>query len=446
MTTAGNAPQLAFDAQAQVLGPLLCYPETVGEVLLQVQDEDFPDPPFRAIFRAVRQLYAAGRPVDGLTVADVLGSGYRDLLAEIVTVTVTGANVMEYVRILRHAARLRRLRELGEQLAASEDLDTAQTLVDEINTRTRDRSGVRVTTMQQAYDAFLDRQGEDRPPPYLTWGIPALDDKIHVEAGDLIVLGGYPSAGKTALALQFARHIARGKRVGYFYLENNDRKLFDRIVSATAMVPFTRIKTHTLDETDFRAVLSVREQLTQPQLELIEASGMTTMDVRSTALARHYDLIAIDYLQKLRGDRSGRGLSDFERVSRISSDLQELGQQTGITVIALSQLSRPDKRSDGPAAPTMASLRQSGQIEQDADVVMLLYMEDPGKTAQRTLKLAKNKEGLAGIAMRMTFDGDTQTFARVAPREEPPQRQRPRQTSFWEEIQDAGDLPFPEGR
>ena len=312
------------------------------------------------------------------------------------------------------------------------------------------KPGVKITTMEQAYGDFLDRHADGVKPDYLTWGITALDEKVHVEPGDFMVLGGYPSAGKTALALQFCRHIARGKRVGYFYLENNDRKLFDRVVSSVSMVPFQKIKTHDLGEADFHAIVSMQEQLTSPKLEFIGASGMTVSDIRAVALSRHYDMIVVDYLQKIRGDRSR--MTDFERVSQISSDLQELGQQTGIYVMALSQLSRPEKKNGKTPAPTMASLRQSGQIEQDADVVMLVYCEDESQPRLRTLKLAKNKEGMANIAMRMVFDGDTQTFSRVSPKQEPNTRQKPRQQSFWGDgsdwmqIPDGPDNPFTEDK
>ena len=259
-----------------------------------------------------------------------------------------------------------------------------------------------------------------------------------MEPGDLIILGGYPSAGKTALALQFTRHIASAKRVGYFYLENNDRKLFDRIVSSVSMVNFQKIKTYDLGEDDFHAIVSMQEHLTSPKLEFVGASGMTVSDIRSVSLSRHYDLIVVDYLQKIKGDRSR--MTDFERVSQISSDLQELGRQTGIYVLALSQLSRPEKKNGKTPAPTMASLRQSGQLEQDADVVMLVYCEDESMPKLRTLKLAKNKEGIANIAMRMVFDGDTQTFSRISPKEEP-KKQPPRQQSFWGDGSDWMKLP-----
>ena len=443
MSSGAVLADVAFNAQARVLGPMLVEPSVVGEVLLAVSDSEFTEGRYRLIYQAIRKLYNDGKPVDGLTVNDALGGNYNELLAEIINQTVTATNVMEYVAILKRSALQMHLAELGGKLAEAGDLDASLALVDAINALNCGKSGVRITTLQQAYTEFLDRHADGNEAPYLRWGISALDEKVHVEAGDLVVLGGYPSAGKTALALQFARYIAKDHRVGYFYLENNDKKLFDRVVSATTMVPFTRIKTHKLGEDDFRAIIGMQEQLTTPQLEFVCASGMTVSDIRSIALAKHYDLLVVDYLQKIRGDRSRRNMSDFERVTQISSDLQELGQQTGIHVLALSQLSRPEKKNGKTPAPTMASLRQSGQIEQDADVIMLVYAEDDSRPRLRTLKLAKNKEGQANIAMRMVFEGDTQTCSRIEPQEPPAthQRQKPRQQSFWGDGSDWQQIP-----
>ena len=444
--------QVAIEAQYSVLGAMLIDPECVGEVLLRVKDQEFIEPSYRLVYQAIRKLYNAGRPTDPLSVNDALGGDSKQLLADCMDLTCTAANVMEWVEILKRRALQYRLAELGDKLAEAVDLDEALGYVDEINAASCQKEGVKITSLSKAYEEFLDRHGEETQPPYLTWGIASIDDNVHIERGDMVILGGYPSAGKTALALQFCRHLGRDKRVGYFYLENNDKKLFDRIVSSTTMVSFGRIKKHELEEDDFHAIVSMRDRILAPQIDFVAASGMTVADIRSTALARHYDVVAVDYLQKIRGDRSRRGMSDFERVSQVSSDLQDMGQQTGITVLALSQLSRPEKKTGEAQAPTMASLRQSGQIEQDADVVFLVYRTEENDSRKRTLKIAKNKEGESNLVMKMIFDGDTQTFSRGAPShvQEPRQRQKPRQQSFWgdgsdwQQVSDSKDNPFRE--
>ena len=441
--------ELATEAQINVLGSMLIDPETVGPLLHQLAAEDFIEGRYRNIFQAIKRLQGQGKDPDPLLVNDALGGNYREILAGLMEVTPTSANAEEYAAILRRAALQYHLAELGEQLtaAAASGLDEARAVADKITALACEKPGVRVTNLRQCYQEFLDRHEDGKKPAYFTWGIPALDGRIYVEPGDFTVLGGYPSAGKTALALQMSFHIAEKKRVGYFYYENNDRKLFDRLVALKARVSFGKIKRYDLQEEDFEQIVAVQNALTAPALEFVDASGMTAADVRAMALSRHYELVVVDYLQKIPGSRGRRGLSDFERVSEVSGDLQNLGRQTGTAVLALSQLTRPEK---GRAPePGMHSFRQSAKNEQDEDVALLLYKEagKDQKTA-RVLKIGKNKEGEANLAMRMYFDGDTQSFSRVFP--SPERQEKPRQkaqVSFWDgwkEVPDDGDNPFTE--
>lgn len=410
------ATELAIEAQINVLGSMLIDPEVIGPVLHQLTAEDFLEGRYRNIFQAIKKLQGQGKDPDPLVVNDALGGNYREILAELMECTPTSANAEVYAAVLHREALQYHLAELGEKLAEAADFDAAQAIVDKINALACKKPGVRITNLRQCYEAFLDRHADGKKPPYFTWGIPALDDRIYVEPGDFIVLGGYPSAGKTALALQMTFHIAEKKRVGYFYYENNDKKLFDRLVALKAKVPLGKIKRFDLQEEDFEQIVAVQKSLVSPALEFIDASGMTAADVRALALSRHYELVVVDYLQKIPGSRERRGLGDFERVSEVSGDLQSLGRQTGVTVLALSQLSRPDQSKK--SFPGMHSFRQSGQIEQDADVALLLFREnedDPDNNV-RTFKIGKNKEGEAGLALSMDFDGKTQTFSRVFPK------------------------------
>lgn len=439
------ATDLSLNAQCSVLGAMLIDPETVGPILNQLTPDDFPDGRYRAIFLAIKRLQGQGKIPDALTVNAALGGNYRDILAGILEITVTSANAEEYAAICHKTSLQIHLAELGTQLAAAEgDLEAQLGIVDKLNALTCEKPGVRITSLGQCYQEFLDRHAEGKKPAYFTWGIPALDERIYVEPGDFIVLGGYPSTGKTALALQMAFHIAAGKRVGYFYYENNDKKLFDRLVALNSKVSFGKIKRYDLQKEDFGQIVSVQGPLTSPSLEFVDASGMTTADLRALALSRHHELVVVDYLQKIPGSRGRRGLSDFERVSEVSGDLQNLGRQTGTAVLALSQLSRPEKGKY--VKPGMHSFRQSGQIEQDADVALLLYKEqgrDP-KTS-RVLEIGKNKEGEAGLGLRMYFDGNTQTFSRVFPQPEQKPKKRASQMDIWSgwtELPDDADNPF----
>ena len=219
--------ELAMEAQINVLGSMLIDSEVVGPLLHRLTVEDFIEGRYRNIFLAVKRLQSQGKEPDPLLVNDALGGNYREILAGLMECTPTSANAMEYAAVLHRAALQYHLAELGEQLAAAaaSSLDEARTVADKITSLACEKPGVRIRDLHQCYEEFLDRHAEGKKPAYFTWGISALDERIYVEPGDFTVLGGYPSAGKTALALQMSFHIAEQKRVGYFYYENNDKSM-----------------------------------------------------------------------------------------------------------------------------------------------------------------------------------------------------------------------------
>ncbi|MCM1233975.1 MAG: hypothetical protein NC489_28035, partial [Ruminococcus flavefaciens] len=174
----------ALNAQVAVLGSMLIDPETVGPMLHQLTADDFTDVRYRHIFQAVKRLQSQGTLPDALTVNDALGGNYRDILAQIIEVTPTSANAEEYAAICRRTALQTHLSELGEQLANAGGLDDAQALVDRINALNCEKPGVRITGLRQCYEEFLTRHADGKKPPYLTWGIPALDGLTLVSNSD----------------------------------------------------------------------------------------------------------------------------------------------------------------------------------------------------------------------------------------------------------------------
>lgn len=448
--------QRLLDAQVGVLGSMLIDPDTVPEVLSRVRDADFAEEKYRLVFQAIQARFRAGQAIDPILVRETLGGGvdspWTSILQGLMDVTTTAAHVDDYVDALRASVTLSNLRTLGSQLAEADRLEDAQTLLDQMRAQQVSRPNVQAMDMAEGLERFLDRHNGENKPKYLSWGVPVLDERIFAEPGDMVVLGGYPSDGKTALALQFAFGIGKSHRVGFFSYESTRDKLFDRTVSRAAMLSYTKIKRNQLTEADYRDLLELRPQLTAPQLTLVDAAGMTVMDIQAYSQAHRYDVVFVDYLQKIAAPRGARQ-SDFERVSAISSSLQQFGRITGTTVVALSQLSRPDRDKDGKIRPpTLSDLRSSGQIEQDADVVLFLYREDYGKKdSNRTLQIAKNKEGEALDWVNFRFDGDIQTFTRIAPVPEPPaekprrEKQPPRQVSFWADGGSFEDTPWGKG-
>ena len=395
-----------INAQCAVLGSLLISPELTGEVMTKVRPEDFGNNDCRLIYQAITGLFLEGKTIDPVVVRERL-SGFPDMgetIRQLMMQTPTAANIWAYVEILREQSRLARLHAIGSRLFEAPSMDAALPLIAEANGVLSSRPGVTRKSAEAMLSDFYDRHSAGKHPEYLSWSFPRMDDKLYTELGDFAVIGGAASAGKTALALQFAWHQARKHRVGFYSLETNDKKLGDRSISTLAGIDMGVIKRSTLTDADWRRVAGCSGEICKRQIEFIQASGMTVDDLRADALAHRYEIIYVDYLQLLKVPKV------YDRtaiVTSISIGLHELSQSNGITVVALSQLNRDGQNG----APTMSSLRESGQIEQDADTIMLLYKEDNDDPySRRVLKFPKNKEGVIGF-IYLDFDGTTQTFS-----------------------------------
>lgn len=395
-----------INAQSAVLGSLLISPELTGEVMTKVRPEDFGNNDCRLIYQAITGLFLEGKTIDPVIVRERL-SGFPDMgetLRQIMVQTPTAANIWAYVEILQEQSRLARLRAIGSKLFEVPTMEAALALISEANGVFSSRPGVTRKSAEALLSDFYARHSEGKHPEYLSWSFPKMDDKLYTELGDFNVIGGAASAGKTALALQFAWHQARKHRVGFYSLETNDKKLGDRSISALAGINMGVIKRSTLTDPDWQRLAGCSGEICKRQIDFIQASGMTVDDLRADALAHRYEIIYVDYLQLLKVPKV------YDRtaiVTSISIGLHELSQSNGITVVALSQLNRDGQNG----APTMSSLRESGQIEQDADTIMLLYKEDNDDPhSRRVLKFPKNKEGVIGL-IYLDFDGETQTFS-----------------------------------
>ena len=432
-------------AEQGVLGSMLIDGEAIGPMLAAVRPEDFQRSENRNIFQAFRELYGQGKACDPILVNEYMGGSYRQYLADLMELTPTAANAEEYARVLRESSRLWRLRTIGDKLAQAEDLESCRKLADQAGLLLCDRSEVRKTDMKQGLKEFFLRHGGGQQKEFIRWGISWLDERLHIGGGDMVVIGGQASSGKTAFALQLAFHIARQKRVGFFSYETGNEKLIDRTVACQTLVSYEKVMTDKLEREDMQQIYEMRRELEEPDMEYLETNGWTVSDIGAYAMARRYDVIVVDYLQKIAVTSQGRYLGDYERVSRVSSDLQQLGRQTGRIIIALSQLSRPGKDGLGP---TMSSLRSSGQIEQDADVVLLLYRENEQDTeSRRKLVIAKNKDGRANEGTLLEFDGDNQRFRRSVswtPPERMRKKKEPAQTSVFRPVAGDGPTPFDE--
>ena len=394
-----------LDAEYSVIGCLLVDPSIAGELLSRTREEDFTIPELRTVYKAAVKLFAAGRPVDAVTIRGVCGAEYNDLLMQCMDVTPTSFGWRTYISAMQEQTRVTRLRTLAAELAEVRTSDRARELLGHAGEILSEKNRTHVVTMEQAVTQFYTEQGEKRR--FISWGFDKLDGRLFSDYGDFVIVAGRPSAGKTALALQMAAHMGRQDKVGFYSLETSTAKLTNRLVANRCLIDFGHINRREMTPEEWERAVKWKKDLTESRIELISAAGWRVDDILHTALNQQHQIVFIDYLQLIRA----AGRNRTEQVTNISLALHEMAQAHGILVVALSQLNRASTdRAD--ATPTLIDLRESGQIEQDADAVLALYI-DPDEDApqnDRKLRVLKNKEGTLG-EFSLAFDGSTQTFA-----------------------------------
>lgn len=394
-----------IEAQHGVLGAMLIDEATVPIVLSATDADDFSGQ-CRTVYQAIRAIFSANQPVDPVVVVDKLGKDYFSFVRDLMEITPTAANVKSYIALAKKQARITKLRDIGQRMADCDTLEELQELLSKAVSLNTDRRGIRAVNTQDALADFYERHSVEKPPEYLKWSIDGLNDQLYIDKGDFMIIGGKPSSGKTAFALQCAWEQAKTKKVGFFSIETSVRKLFDRQMAGCAGVPMENIKRNALNENHWQAVTDfAMGDGNRRNLELISQSGLSISDIQAYSAARGYDVIYIDYLQLLQSS----GKTRYEQVTNLSLDLHRFSQTSGCTVIGLSQLSRENAAS----TPDMGSLRESGQLEQDADAVLLLYLQDDNcPQGPRVLKCAKNKEG-ERFKILLDFDGKYQRFSKA---------------------------------
>lgn len=460
-----------LDAQVGVLGSMLLDEECVGMAISRLAAADFITREYRTIFETMQKLFREGLPTDAISVREKLGakvdSGWTRLLKDILDVTPTTANADGYIKLLKEASMLYQLRSLGDALSASATIEDARSVLDKAMHLQVSRPGIHALTFEDGYAQFFDRHSGTEAVEHLEWAIIQLNEVLQAELGNIVVIGAYPGDGKTAFALQCAAKFGQKHRVGYFSFESKSERLYDRHVSRTALISSKDIAANALTEEQFADIITLKKSIAGPDVTIIDASGMTALDIVAYSQAKHYDVIIVDYLQQVE-QPSGPYMRDFERVTAVSRELQKFAVRTDTAVIELSQLNRPDrvkvqyKGEDGTKRvksvqppPTMADLRSSGQIEQDADIILMLWREDYDvKDSPRIIRIEKNRNGEAYDMVRCKFDGDHQMFTRIEPRRDPYNGWTPKkppadvQTSFWadgpawKEVKGEAATPF----
>lgn len=405
----------ALEAQHSVIGSMLIDSSCVGLVVSKLTENDFTDTACRNAFAAAKRLYATGKPVDRITLQDAVGGGaeWAKWAKELEYITPTSANVAAYADIVSEQASFFAMRAKAQELLdTAVNLESASKLVKSMSGLMVSSNQVHTWTAAELAKDFIKRLTSKDPPEYLKWGIPKADKRTKASLGDFIILAGYASAGKTLLSIQMALTQAKKYRVGYYTLETQPEKMADRLFAYLAGLSLSGIKDHTLRPQEIELAKKAADIfVSHTPIEFTQAANWTVEDIAAHAVSRGYQIIYIDYLQLIRGE----GSTEEARLSKISTGLKLFGQATKTTVVSLAQLHRSNEKdkSGKKIEPDMHSIRGSGQIEQDADVIFIVFKKNlEDNTSERIFKVAKNKDGPLARA-ELQFNGATMTMTEI---------------------------------
>lgn len=435
--------------EQSVLGALLIQPELTGRAAVALRDEDFQAAPARLVWQTLRRLWASGSAIDPVIVKDQL-EGFdhaAQYIVDLMAAVPTAANLDYYINATKKAAAMAALRDLGQQLAAAGTLDEQIALVAKANGYTAKRQARARMDAAEMFRSFAADHADAKAPDYIPWPFPKLGGRTYTEPGDLVIIAGRPSDGKTAFSLVTAWHQSQTYRVGYYSLETGNKKVRDRSMAAQAGIDMGRIKHNAITDEEWQRYAEATGKADGCQIQVIQAAGMSVDDIFADALANRYQIVYIDYLQLLRPGNP-REINRVNIVTDISLRLHQCAQQTGILTVALSQLSRAPASDGRNRRPQLTDLRESGQIEQDADTIIFIWREDAtNNDAPRNIFVAKNKEGTIG-EFTLLMDGAHQQFY-DAPPQMPAQHKPPRKTPVlaqgqdFQEVREADEkLPF----
>ncbi len=419
-----------LESQNAAIGCVLVDPSLAAELLGATSPEDFSGAA-GSCYAIISKIFAGGQSPDPVLVAARMGPEYRDYISQLIELTPSTAMLPEYIKLVKERSRMSRLRTLMQQGAMAGSLTEMQEAIQAANELCIQNGRQSESSMMDLGMRFYDRAKTGER--YILTGIPELDSRVHLRPGGMNVIGAAPGRGKTALALQIACNQAKEYRVGYYTLEADDDQLYERLLSTASQVPMDQLTNkQTLTEYDWGRIASGAGELSKRKLWIQSAHGWTVDEIFHHAAAHRYEVIVIDYLQLI----ASRAKDRTQAVTDISLRLHTLAQRNKILVHALSQVNRDFKSDKKSEEIGMSDLRESGQIEQDADYIMLLYLTGKGDfDGSRQLKIAKNKQGKTG-QLTMKWHGGTQRFEPMPTKSSPPV------PSVYHPLPDDEPVPF----
>jgi len=445
-------PPYSPEAEISVLGGMLIDPDAVAKAIEVVDDSMFYREANRRIFRAMGRLFQQGQVIDPVTVAEELKKtdeldavGGMAYLAELLDAVPTAANLEYHARIVRERALLRRLIEASSQIirdayevgerTVDEILDEAEQRIFQV-AQSHDREGF-VWIKKILYPTFEQIERLQAASGGITGvpsGFPDLDEMTGgFQKGDLVILAARPSMGKTSIVVGMALHAAISHQipVAIYSLEMSKEQIVQRMLCHEALVDLGRLLRGRLSDDDYVRLAQAAGHLNTAPIWIDDTGSLSVMEMRAKARRLKADvpnlgLIILDYIQ-LMGGSGGTAENRQQEVSQISRGIKTLAKELGVPIIALSQLSRaPEQRTDH--RPQLSDLRESGALEQDADLVMFLYRperymtpqeaEEKGVVGKSELIIAKQRNGPTGI-VELFFRKESTRFESFTSREGP---------------------------
>lgn len=436
---ANLTPPHNLEAEKNVIGGVLIDDEAIYKVVDLLVESDFYEPKHKAIWAGILSLVKSGQAVDVVTLSSYLKknkllsrSGGPAYLSELVADTVSSANIADYGQLIKEAATRRSMislsGQIGEMAMAEERplldvIDVIENQIFNLTNRSTKTGFVHVKDLLvESFERTDDLHSDPNAIRGIRSGFKRLDNLLGgLNTSDFIILAARPAVGKSAFAIDVARHAAvkEGKCVGIFSLEMSNIQIMDRILAMELEVNLFNLRTGKVSDQVFQNFSIVADRLAKANLFIDDTAGQTIMDIRTKArklkIEKGLDLLIIDYLQLVQGSRKENRVQE---VSDISRSLKILAKELDIPIIAAAQLSRAvEQRVD--KKPQLSDLRESGSIEQDADIVMFLQREDRFEEESErknlaNLYIAKHRNGPTGN-IELMFVEQHARFREIAP-------------------------------
>ncbi len=439
LTTLERLPPQNLEAEQAVLGSMLLEDEAVGHAAELLEESAFYKDSHRKIFSALLSLYTANVPVDLVTITNELKKhnlleeiGGASYLAILTSIVPTAANAEHYCRIVKQKSILRELIRATTQIASASYeesvepdylLDRAEALIFDIASKKIKRDAVAmkdiIKSSIEMIDALYQRKGAITGLPT---GFIELDQQLAgLQPSDLIVVAGRPAMGKSSLTLCIAEHVALEHKTGValFSLEMSKENVVQRMLCSHARINAHNVRTGMLSTSDWPNLTKAAGKLSEAPIYIDDSPGTSVLELRAKArrLKSRHDigLVIVDYLQLM--EESSRAENRQQEISIISRSLKALARELNVPVIAVSQLSRAPERRES-FRPRLSDLRESGAIEQDADVVLMLFREDYYNLTDENrgiaeIIIAKQRNGPTGT-VKLTFLNEYTRFETLA--------------------------------